>query len=492
MSGGKVYGETGGTHDTQTATSRKAPGKRTRTQSLGNNTVHPVPAPLRQRIETGADADVSKVRLHTGPRASEEADWVNAKAFAVGNDVSFAAGEFRPGTPDGDHLITHEVAHTIQQSRAAVATTQRKSPHSTGGNAEAQADAFADAIVGGQRPPALTAAPQSIARKTSDTGKKARPAARRPADNRIVNTVAERTGTLSNAYGTFTYKVKKNAGANGCSFKASFKAFNPEVKSSKLTFIQTIKSHKAGGAVFYLNNDSAYYSDFDAAGDGTYSDHLKGETDPFYNYEDKSKTDESVGTTSPTKTTMEDGPHIRSLAGERGQTFETAPFALGGRDKGEFFGTLTWGWKIDAHGAFSLEPVAVHDEITTGFGAALRKFIGKMADNTKNAHTPSPIKLEMPLNMCRPLNWIEQAQLLGFAVYGSVTPKARVWVVGRYDAKGSGATDNHKMAMYNVQSVQQYLVDKGMKQDDVHTTALEESSLPKAGVCVVEVSVINT
>lgn len=39
---------------------------------------------------------------------------MSARAFAVGNDLFFAAGEFRPGSPDGDALIAHEVAHVVQ------------------------------------------------------------------------------------------------------------------------------------------------------------------------------------------------------------------------------------------------------------------------------------------------------------------------------------------------------------------------------------------
>ena len=43
---------------------------------------------------------------------------VSARAFTVGSDIYFARGEYQPGTADGNQLIAHEVAHTIQQRGA--------------------------------------------------------------------------------------------------------------------------------------------------------------------------------------------------------------------------------------------------------------------------------------------------------------------------------------------------------------------------------------
>ena len=40
---------------------------------------------------------------------------LNARAFTVGTDVGFAAGEYKPGTLIGDALIAHELAHVVQQ-----------------------------------------------------------------------------------------------------------------------------------------------------------------------------------------------------------------------------------------------------------------------------------------------------------------------------------------------------------------------------------------
>ncbi|QEC48474.1 DUF4157 domain-containing protein [Baekduia soli] len=61
------------------------------------------------------------VRVHDGPEAAMLARAVAARAFTVGNDIFFGAGEYRPGTADGDRLIAHEATHVIQQRGAPAA-----------------------------------------------------------------------------------------------------------------------------------------------------------------------------------------------------------------------------------------------------------------------------------------------------------------------------------------------------------------------------------
>ena len=60
--------------------------------------------------------DLSAVRIHTGARAAEAARAVNARAYAVGRDVVFGAGEYQPSSPDGRRLLAHELAHVLRSS----------------------------------------------------------------------------------------------------------------------------------------------------------------------------------------------------------------------------------------------------------------------------------------------------------------------------------------------------------------------------------------
>jgi hypothetical protein len=58
------------------------------------------------------------VRVHTDSAADTLARSVQARAFTTGSDVWFAAGEYRPGTGEGDRLLAHELAHVVQQRGA--------------------------------------------------------------------------------------------------------------------------------------------------------------------------------------------------------------------------------------------------------------------------------------------------------------------------------------------------------------------------------------
>ena len=70
---------------------------------------------LRGRMESAFGADFGKVRFHTDAAAARTSRNVNARAFTIGHDVAFAAGEYQPGTLIGDALIAHELAHVVQQ-----------------------------------------------------------------------------------------------------------------------------------------------------------------------------------------------------------------------------------------------------------------------------------------------------------------------------------------------------------------------------------------
>jgi hypothetical protein len=73
---------------------------------------------LSQRLGSSLGGDVGDVRVHDGPEAAMLARAVSARAFTVGNDIFFGAGEYRPGTADGDRLVAHEATHVIQQRGA--------------------------------------------------------------------------------------------------------------------------------------------------------------------------------------------------------------------------------------------------------------------------------------------------------------------------------------------------------------------------------------
>jgi len=78
----------------------------------------PLPAPVRARMESAFRLQFPEVRIHTGPEANQLATEAGASAFAVGPDIVFKEGQFQPGTPQGDALLAHEMAHVAQQQSA--------------------------------------------------------------------------------------------------------------------------------------------------------------------------------------------------------------------------------------------------------------------------------------------------------------------------------------------------------------------------------------
>jgi len=60
------------------------------------------------------------VRIHTGSPAAEACESINARAFTVGNHIAFNSGEYDPSSPEGQHVLAHELAHVRQQTQGAV------------------------------------------------------------------------------------------------------------------------------------------------------------------------------------------------------------------------------------------------------------------------------------------------------------------------------------------------------------------------------------
>ena len=76
----------------------------------------PLSANLRSFYEPRFNHDFSAVKMHTSNRAAQVAHTVRARAFTMGHDVVFGAGEYQPTSRDGRHLIAHELSHVIQQT----------------------------------------------------------------------------------------------------------------------------------------------------------------------------------------------------------------------------------------------------------------------------------------------------------------------------------------------------------------------------------------
>ncbi|MDS0260495.1 DUF4157 domain-containing protein [Haloarcula sp. S1CR25-12] len=75
---------------------------------------------IQEAIEERMGDSLGDVRIHTGPQAAKACNDINARAFTVGNHVAFNTGEYDPETPEGQHVLAHELAHVRQQTGGAV------------------------------------------------------------------------------------------------------------------------------------------------------------------------------------------------------------------------------------------------------------------------------------------------------------------------------------------------------------------------------------
>ncbi|MFC9686780.1 DUF4157 domain-containing protein, partial [Streptomyces sp. NPDC056948] len=74
----------------------------------------PLDPGVRRELEERLGHDLSRVRLHTGRDAGQLAELLGADAVAVGQDIFFGEGAYRPGTDEGRRLLAHELLHTVQ------------------------------------------------------------------------------------------------------------------------------------------------------------------------------------------------------------------------------------------------------------------------------------------------------------------------------------------------------------------------------------------
>lgn len=75
-----------------------------------------LPDDVRAYFEPRLGRDLGGVRLHTGADAARAARAVDARAYTVGRDIVFGAGEFAPGNAAGRRLLAHELVHVAQQT----------------------------------------------------------------------------------------------------------------------------------------------------------------------------------------------------------------------------------------------------------------------------------------------------------------------------------------------------------------------------------------
>lgn len=88
--------------------------------------------------------DFKDVRVHTGQEADQINRELNSRAFTTGRDIYFRDGAYEPGSSDGRRLLSHELAHVVQQGSGAVTGGEKMTVHAPDDRFERQADVAAE------------------------------------------------------------------------------------------------------------------------------------------------------------------------------------------------------------------------------------------------------------------------------------------------------------------------------------------------------------
>ncbi len=139
----------------------------------------PLDPATRAFMEPRFGHDFSRVRVHTDAKAAESARAVDALAYTLGRDVVFGAGQYAPGSPTGQRLMAHELAHTLQQqdTTGILRRPEQFEVTQPTDTTETEAQSVADCVLNGRWPGAVSHVRPLIAREMvheiSDAGAKA-------------------------------------------------------------------------------------------------------------------------------------------------------------------------------------------------------------------------------------------------------------------------------------------------------------------------------
>lgn len=88
--------------------------------------------PTRSFMENGFGRNFSNVQIHNDAQAHQSSADVNALAYTHKNHVVFGAGQYQPGTNNGNRLLAHELTHVVQQNGDGAALQREPSKDGTG------------------------------------------------------------------------------------------------------------------------------------------------------------------------------------------------------------------------------------------------------------------------------------------------------------------------------------------------------------------------
>lgn len=333
----------------------------------------PLDQPTRSFMESRLGRDFSQVRIHTDDQAKRSAASLNARAFTFGNDIVFGSNAYAPRTEQGRRLITHELAHTVQQQNvpSLPAVQTRLTTSSPADRDEQTADAVAHVVTSGHT---LDRSTVTRIRDHLQTTSLSRP------------TIQRAVQTWGGEYDTDKYELASDPGMDGVAIELRFKP-GKNVNAELIGMTQTARSSQKSGPVpasMFATTEAekkAFESHRIPAGQsnaGTMIDRLVSFGNPLYATGAPGAKDTLA--TTPTKAywgqhgwrytdksaklqiqdaLLKDTPALPASLKESSQVFETTALAVKGTQEGTFYGSVRWGWEKDASGNVKKLPLSL-------------------------------------------------------------------------------------------------------------------------------------
>ena len=76
-----------------------------------------LPHEVKSSMEARIGQPLGHISIHDDSRSQALANDLGARAFTLGNQIAFGAGNYQPHTQTGQRLIAHELVHTLQQAK---------------------------------------------------------------------------------------------------------------------------------------------------------------------------------------------------------------------------------------------------------------------------------------------------------------------------------------------------------------------------------------
>jgi hypothetical protein len=347
---------------------------------------------LRSSLETYFSTSLDCVKVHSDSESQAAADRLNASAFTVGQDIHLGPEGVRTSGPAKAALLAHEVVHTLQQGPIAARAKPRLGLPDDA--FEQQADMLAAGFSRFNRNPQ-----DSLALLLRDSLRIRQVSGDAPIFQR------SRLPTHFGEFEDYKYQDLTDSAGTKCGVEVYMK-FHPgtHVSADLIGLTQAAEGKRNGTQI--TQGIYGQHSATTGAGVGSFIDRLEGYPNPVYattqnvvaggsaaklaDYETRGITAltpaqqtaqaaasgitgqhytgwgqhgfrKAVGAAGLVTQPAEfyDAPSLPGAGANSEQVFETAALAIAGSQSGTYYGSVEWGWRKDAAGAFSRVPFRV-------------------------------------------------------------------------------------------------------------------------------------